>query len=81
MVKVDDVIRDYTQTAPGMENIWMVGGRRYVLYRVVSVVRGVVIGRRYNSPGWSDREEGREKEFSKVKLSKPSYTKGIWEFS
>ena len=78
--KAADVIRDFTQTDVGMKNHWIVGGKNYVLYGVLSplkVTRGKVSTIRMASPGHSKGIE--LKEFDIKKLTRPSQTKGIWE--
>ena len=77
-IRVDDIIRDFTESDPAMKNFWVIGGKQYVKYRVSGIMHGVVNGVRMASPGHpADSDE--KKKFADEDLKRAPQTGGIWE--
>ena len=78
-MKTDDIIRDFTENDPDMRNLWVIGGKHYVLYRIVHAGKYMVTCARMASPSHPAGSGTVFKNFLRVAITRPSQTRGIYE--
>jgi hypothetical protein len=78
-MKNDDVLRDFSENDNDM-NHWSIGGKKYILYRIVHVGRSMISTIRMASPSHPATAEPIHKIFRRSLVTKASQTKGIYEY-
>ncbi len=78
-MKEEDVIRDFSEVDHDM-NHWSIGGKKYVLYRILHVGRSMISTVRMASPSCPATAEPVYKIFRKALVTKASQTRSIFEY-
>ena len=83
MVKENDVIRDFTDIDDTMLVSWSLGGKKYVLYRVLHVTKKSISCKRMASPKYPAgcMDDTTYKIFDSSRVTKAPQTRGIYHYN